>query len=389
MMQVNCLSLAKVMNRYFLIIIALLFSLPVMPQEKGGAGNTGGSTADSSNLSVSFGSISFFRNHEYFNPITEGYTLSGSHLKPLLIWTPSDIISVSGGLFVSLWSGFDDKPDIDPVFTVSIDIDSRTRLTAGSLQGPDRHRMFDQHYAREKLYTSFVEEGVQIVFRSENLFSDTWIDWERHIFTGDRFREEFTVGESFIYTTGKTGDRLRAEFPLQLLAKHRGGQISNYNAPVETHVNLAAGTRIMLNGGEIVSSGENNFGFSATGFIYHSMRELPEIPFSTGKALLLAGDHTRNNFFFSAGLWLSDNFYSPNGNMMYSSLSDYRDGFTLSRRALLTGSVNFSRSWQSGLLNLFLGFDWYYDLKENTFDHSVTLHLRIPEKAYRLSRRNQ
>ncbi|MFO7573990.1 MAG: hypothetical protein R6W67_02385 [Bacteroidales bacterium] len=373
------------MKRYFLLIIACLSAVMVMPQEESGR-NTPVTNDTLKTLSISFGSISFFRNHEYFNQITEGYTLSGSHLKPLLIWAPANNIRVSGGMFVSLWSGYEGSPVIKPVFSVSLDIDNRTRLTVGSLEGPDRHRMFDPHYAKEKIYTSFLEEGVQILFNNGNLFSDTWVDWERHIFWGDRIREEFTVGESFIYRTGSAGDPVRAEFPFQMLVKHWGGQISNYTSPVETHVNLAGGTRISLNSGD---NGDGGSGIVVTGFFYHSMRELPDIPFRSGQALLLAGDHTWRDLFISAGLWMSENFYSPNGNMMYSSLSDYREGFTLSKRVLLTGSVNFNRSWHTGLLNLFLGFDWYYDLKENTFDHSLTLHLRIPEKAYGLSRRNQ
>lgn len=374
------------MNRYLLIITAFLCSALAMPQEKDGGGTTGGGTASSSPLSFSFGSISFFRNHEYFNQITEGYTLSGSHLKPIIIWAPANNIRVRSGMFVSLWSGYEGSPVIKPVFSVSLDIDNRTRLTVGSLEGPDRHRMFDPHYAREKIYTSFLEEGVQIVYNNGNLFSDTWVDWERHIFWGDRIREEFTVGESFIYRTGSDGDPFRVEFPFQMLIKHWGGQISNYTSPVETHINLAGGARISLNSGD---NGEGGSGIVVTGFLYHSMRELPDIPFRSGQGLLLAGDHTWRDFFMSAGLWLSENFYSPNGNMLYSSLSDYREGFTLSKRALLTGSVNFNRSWQAGLLNFLLGFDWYYDIKEKTFDHSLTLHLRIPEKAYVLSRRNQ
>lgn len=377
------------MKRSLLLITAFLAAALIFNQGAIRGNAPAADTVTSARLAVSFGSISFFRNHEYFNQITEGYTLSGSHLKPLLVWAPADNIKVSGGVFASIWSGYEGSPDILPVFSVSLDINRNTRLTVGSLQGPDRHRMFDQHYAQEKVYTSFVEDGVQLLFRGRRIFSDTWVDWERHIFRGDYFREEFTVGESFIYTTGDAGDRVRFEIPVQMLAKHHGGQISSYEGQVETHINLAAGTRMVFNPGEAAMPGEGGTGLSVTAFKYHSMKELAHMPFSNGRALMLAGDHTWRSLFFKAGIWMSENFYSPNGNMMFSSLSDYRDGLTVPRRVLLAGSVNLNRSWSTGLLNLFLGFDWYYDLKENHFDHSLTLHLRIPEKAYGISRRNQ
>jgi hypothetical protein len=88
--------------------------------------------------------------------------------------------------------------------------------------------MFDPHFDSEKMYTAFQEEGLQLVHRSGSVFSDTWINWEEFIFPGDNRREEFTFGESFRYFTGGKEVLLRFEFPLQLLAKHRGGQISNY-----------------------------------------------------------------------------------------------------------------------------------------------------------------
>jgi hypothetical protein len=49
----------------------------------------------------------FFRNNEYFNPFREGYTLTGSHLRPLLVWNPVSSVEIKGGLFLSLWSGYD------------------------------------------------------------------------------------------------------------------------------------------------------------------------------------------------------------------------------------------------------------------------------------------
>jgi hypothetical protein len=47
------------------------------------------------------------------------------------------------------------------------------------------------------------------------------------------------------------------------------------------------------------------------------------------------------------------------------------------QRSLLTGSVNYIKQWEAGFLSLLLGFDWYYDLAEKNFDHTMTLHIRM------------
>jgi hypothetical protein len=341
-------------------------------------------TESNPKLSLSVSSLSFFRNNEYFNPITEGYTLTGSHLRPLLVWKPFSSVEIKGGLFLSLWSGFDRGIVARPHFSVGLQLNNSTNLIVGSLSGSDHHNMFDPHFDSEKLYTAFQEEGLQLVHRSGSVFSDTWINWEEFIFHGDNRREEFTFGGSFRYFTGSGSSVVRFELPVQLLAKHRGGQISNYTAPVETHLNFAAGPRIVFGNH---TDGAGGTGFDATVFLYSVNTTLPGIPFESGKALWIRGDHTFGKVTATAGVWMSDNFYSPNGNMMFSSVSDYQAGVHLPQRTLLTGSVNYINEWEAGFLSLLLGFDWYYDLAEKNFDHTMTLHIRIPEKKYGISKR--
>jgi hypothetical protein len=363
----------------------IVFTILILLLNEGGSAQQPQTEAPSQvRLSFSIGSLSFFRNNEYFNPITEGYTLAGSHLRPLLVWNPHDGVEISGGLFLSLWSGYDRGIEARPHFSVGLQLNSTTKLIIGSLPGSDSHMMFDPHFDQEKLYTSFQEEGLQITHRGNSIFSETWINWEEFILHGDNKREEFTFGESFRYFAGRSNSGFRFELPVQLLAKHRGGQISNYSEPVETHLNIAAGPRFVFGNH---SNGVGGTGIEATLFLYGVNRVLPGILFEKGRALLLRGDHSFGKVSASAGVWLSNNFYSPNGNMMYSSVSDYQTGVHLQERTLLTGSVNYIKEWEAGFLTLLLGFDWYYDVAERNFDHTMTLHIRIPEKKYGISKR--
>jgi hypothetical protein len=324
-----------------LILLTLLLHLQFIGAQFPTAGED--RSGETGKLSFLFTSTGFFRNHEYFNPITEGYTLTGSHLRPLLAWTPVNALEIRGGLYMALWSGYEGGPEIKPVFSTTVHLSPNLKLTAGSLGGIDLHDMLDPHFRKDLFYTSFQEEGLQVLFTSNNISSDTWIDWERFTFHGDNGREEFTFGESFMLNTGKITGNLRMEFPTQLLIKHRGGQISNYTAPVETHMNIAAGTGIIAGDG----SARGTSRLDITFFLYHTGKELPGIPFTSGNALWIRGGHRFRNLDASAGLWFSDNFYSPNGNMMFSSVSDYRPGTVITNRRLLTGSINYLRTWEA------------------------------------------
>ncbi|MBE0676191.1 MAG: hypothetical protein IH591_16160 [Bacteroidales bacterium] len=337
-------------------------------------------------LSFTFGSLSFFRNNEFRNPITKGYTLTGSHLRPLLSWAPVEGLEIKGGLSLSIWSGYDGSPIIKPVFSTSLNLFDEVRITIGSLDGPDKHNMFDPHFDSEKLYSDFQEEGFQFLVGKEHFFSDTWVNWEMFTFWGDRHREELTFGESLRFFAGEPGAKLRFEFPVQVLARHWGGDISIYTEPVETHLNLAGGVRMIV--GSDPGSG-NGTGIEATAFTYIKGRDMSDIEFNDSYGLWFRGDHTFGDIFVTAGIWVSNNFHSPNGNRMFSSISNYLDGVTVPRRTLLTGSINYTKSHKTGFFSFLQGFDWYYDINEKRFDYTMTLHIRLPERSYGLSRHGQ
>jgi hypothetical protein len=368
----------KEIMRIVLVVLALFVCINSFPQENAGI------PVYSDPLSFSFESISFFRNNEYFNPFREGYTLTGSHLRPLLVWNPVQGLLIRGGAFLELWSGYDPGVRFRPHFSAELALTGSTRLILGSLRGSDSHQMYDQHFDNEKIYTSFQEEGIQFTYKTSSISSDTWINWEEYILPGDNKREELTFGESFRFFAGGKESLLRLEIPLQLLVKHRGGQISNYELAVETHINLAGGGRLIF-GGNGTEGGET--GVEATLFLYNVNKTLPGIPFQNGKAMWLKADHTFGKISAAAGIWLSDNFYSPNGNTIYSSISEWRDDVHVRNRSLLTGSVDYNKTWDTGIVSLHLGFDWYFDLRTKNFDHSMTIHIRIPERSVGLSKK--
>lgn len=349
-------------------------------------------------LSVSIRSMNFFRNNEYFNPIEgsgfnltgelplhldkslwiEGYTLTGFFFRPELIYNPSEKIKLrAGGHLLKYW-GTNGFKEIRPVFSTSLRIAPKTELTLGSLPGSDKHHMYDPHFNYERLYYAFAEDGVELTTDNDRIFNDAWISWENFIFKGDNEREIFTFGESFIYKSPKISDLFDIELPLQLQFKHYGGQISDYPERVTTFVNLAAGARVNFYTGEATGK----LGIEYTGFLNRVIPERETNIINHGRASWLRLHYTLKKFYFGASYWYADDFYAPNGNGIYTSIFVFNSDYVIHQRKIITGSASL-RLLPEDYLELFLGFEGFYDVNEKRLDHAITLHLDFG-KIFRL-----
>jgi len=341
-------------------------------------------------LSIDLKSVNFFRNNEYFNPIAgsgfnltgelplhlekslwiEGYTLTGFFLRPELVYNPSDKITLrAGGHFLKYWgtNGFE---EVRPVFSTSLKIAPNTIFTLGSLSGSDQHRMYDPHFNYERLYSSYAEDGLQIRTDNDHIFNDAWVSWENFIFKGDNEREIFTFGESFRYTSPKFSDLIDIELPVQLQFKHYGGQISDYPERVTTFFNLAAGVRMNFDTGERTGK----FGLEYTGFLNKVIPERETYIINHGNASWLRLHYTLKKFYFGASYWFADDFYAPNGNGIFTSVFVFDSDYVIHQRKIITGSVSL-RLLPEDYLELFIGFEGFYDVNEERLDHAITLHL--------------
>lgn len=355
--------------RYFTLlqILITLFSNPALGQINAEPVTGPG------DLSLDLKSISFIKNNEYFNPVIEGYTMLGYFIQPSIIYTASEKFYLRMGAHMLSYSGTGRFTDISPVFSAVYRISERSILTAGTFPGCYRHRLFDPHYNSERLYNMYSEDGLQYFFANGNFFSDTWISWENFIFRGDTDREIFTAGESFRYNSPEFAGSFQAEIPLQIQFKHYGGQVSNFPEHVETYFNLAAGLKLNYDP-------EFRFpGKAAVEYIFFKNNELT----GTNVTGISGGNASwfRLHYYFKwlhAGIyyWRSEDFYAPNGNFIYSSVSDYETGVLIHSRSILTGTVSVSLTPES-FLDLYLGIDTYYDTDRERLDNSIALHLNF------------
>jgi hypothetical protein len=351
-------------------IMILILALNIFPA--GGQGKTG-VTDSGGNLYLNFRNTNFVKNNEYSNPITEGYTLIGFFLQPELIYNPDEKVTLHLGAHLLSYSGTNKFSQVKPVFSTSYHFSENTCFTIGSLAGSDEHRMSDPHFNKERMYNAYSEDGLQFRTISEHFFSDTWLSWENYIFKGDNEREIFTAGESFRYLSSAISGLFRFEIPVQIQFKHYGGQISNYSEHVETYLNIAAGAK---SSADLSESENSRAGFEYLFFTGNSMTGNAPSGIKNGYAGWFKLFCSFKCIEIETGYWSSHDYYAPNGNFIFGSVSDHIENFVISDRKLITGSINIRLPYKD-FPEFYFGFDGYYDTDLKRFDNAMTLHLRF------------
>lgn len=367
---------SKMMIRYLAIAIIVLFIF---------AGDIPGQAikdtlADSGELSLRIKSISFIKDNEYTTPVIEGYTLTGFFFQPELIYEASPKVKLRAGTHLLKYSGVSGFSEIRPVFSTSVNLSEKTILTIGSLSGSDKHQMFDPHFNSERLYTNYVEDGFQLTTSKDHLFNDVWLGWENFIFKGDKTREIFTVGESFRYTSSTIADVIHFGIPVQLQFKHYGGQISNYPEQVETFFNFAAGLRTDF---DLSGKRYGQIGIEYLQFLNYQLNGTAQNGISKGGASWIRLHYTYRELYFGTAYWKAHDFYSPNGNNIYGSVSDYQSNVIVPDRRMITSSL-YLNVLPERYLKLFLGFESYYDVSLKRVDYAISLHLNF-DKLFNLA----
>lgn len=336
--------------------------------------NSGGDTISvKERMFIDIESISFFKNNEYFSRITEGYTLPGSFIRPAFVYSPSPSLEIRIGLHQQLYAGRMEQEKPALIFSSAWKITPATLLTIGSLKGSDSHRLFDPLFDAERVYSSYNETGLSLVTETGSLFSDTWINWENFISAGDSVREVFTAGESFSYTLPLSGEALKLSLPVQLKFKHYGGQISNYDSHVLTYLNAAAGAKL------IFSPAGYRYGTFSAEYLWFGSRELTkkgDAGVISGNASWIRLHYNYRALYLGSFFWMAENFFSPDGNRIYSSVSDYVAGLIVPERRIWTSAVYFTVK-PRGIFEFLAGFEGYYDLREKRMDSAVAIHLRL------------
>ena len=314
------------------------------------------------------------KNNEYFNNIVEGYTLFGYQFKPYLSLYPSRNVRIDAGGYFMREFGDSENLQVKPYLMVKYNL-GHFSMIFGNIEGTLTHRLIEPLYDFERVITHRMEEGLQFKWSQGNkVYADAWLNWENFIHMGDPNQEIFNSGFSFHYRLVNT-ERLKLSVPLQLLARHHGGQINISSAPVYTVFNSAAGLNLLF------PLNDNGFFRSLEFDGYYAGFKSPEVsvvPYTDGYGYMVNALASFKYFSFDATWWKGHQFYSPLGTPIYQSAAvEYPlNSYTEPDRSLLFLRLLYEMRLSAGL-NLAFRFEPIYDLNNHHWDHSESLYLRF------------
>jgi hypothetical protein len=183
--------------------------------------------------------LNFTRNNEYFNKITDGYTLFGFHLIPSVRYQIASGLQLESGVF--LWKDYGAKgfQMVEPVLTFRYTTGNH-RILMGTLEGGLQHRLIEPLYEFENQLNRRLEYGLQWKYQKPGISCDAWIDWRTMIYPRSDKQEE-VLGGLHLERELKLGTKFRSTLSFQGTAYHKGGQIDTIDKPLITWFHGAPG----------------------------------------------------------------------------------------------------------------------------------------------------
>ena len=332
-----------------------------------------------STLGLNLYSSAFFDNKEFTGDIKKGYTLPGFFIQPVINFS-TDNYSVEAGFHLLYMAGTDSLEHLVPVLTLARKLSKSSTILVGTLDARNGHFLPEPLFKPERAFTSHPETGVQLKHKTNNTFSDLWINWEQFIKTGSPFQEQFTVGFTFQYL--ESNSKTPVFFTKTMaLATHQGGQIDSTNLPVTTIVNIGETAGILIP----LKPGNANLSIEVSGFLSADKSPNPHLKYDQGYAfyprIQMEWPFTR----FSFGYWHARSFINPRGEELFGSLSTVNPTLDSKVRRLVTCSLEYSKTIQQGF-TFGVGVNGYYDTRQGLLDYSYTFRMIFDGELVRFRR---
>lgn len=314
-------------------------------------------------------SLGFFQNNEYLGNFVDGYTLPGVMFRPKLTFSPTKDLYIEAGAHLLKYSGREQVSYALPWFSLRYSFSDRFSAVVGNLNQNNEHRLLEQLWEPERIYTDKPESGLQFLYSGKNLNAQTWVNWEQFIQQNDPFQERFTVGITADYNAYHNSD-LSLKIPVQVLFYHQGGEINiNPYGPrprVQTHANFAAGWNLELHVGERVKTFNLNgywLGYDAV------TKNTNTLPFDKGHAWLAEAIARTSHSTFSLSYWNAYQFIAPKGRILYQSVSDNKPGYAQADRSMVSAKY----FWQKNIAkaaSVAFQVESYIDTQTGDFSYS-------------------
>lgn len=318
--------------------------------------------------------VFFFKNNEYFAPGAEGYTLPGFLLRPTLTWG-GERLALTGGLQALRYGGLDDCRCVRLFAAARWQACYWLAIQLGCLPGPASHLIHEAVLDPEAQLTEKPELGLQVSIRRIWLTAEAWVNWRKFIFMGDTVPERFTAGIKAVVRPS-----WRMSLPASLAFEHIGGQISDYDEPMQSLANLTLSPTLTLMPDS--SRFLKSVSFSAHLFAFHTMAGSEVRPFEDGWAVSPEVRLLARHLEASVSYFHGHDFFAMRGNPLFWSVSNYDKAFYQPDRDLLCLSASFvarMSSWGRFSLDVRA----YHDIPESRLDYSYGLTMVLTPSSRR------
>jgi hypothetical protein len=322
-------------------------------------------------INLSIINDNFVKNNEYFGHYTEGYTLMGYYLQPTLEYYASNNLWFKAGIHLQKYSGVNGYSDVLPIYAVHYKFSKQGEMVIGKLNDNGNHQLIEPIYNPENQFIEPVQNGIQFLVSGQKICFDTWVDWKQFIFWGDTKPEKFSAGFSGIYTVVKSNSGFSMQAPVQMVATHVGGQISDYPEKMQSLVNIAPGLELEYN----FKEGNIKKAELTSHFVfYKDLTKKSGLNFFSGQGIYTNASISSKYFNLMVGYWNADNFVAPMGSSLFQSISDHEAGYYQKKRQLLTSKVKYEKTIQKRI-SLKAMFETYYDIADTQFNYSIGVNL--------------
>jgi len=321
-------------------------------------------------LSFEINNLNFFKNNEYKSEYVDGYTLTGTWIRPKFLFYPDTKLRLELGGQVLSYNGRDDYK-LYPWFSVLYMPTKHLSFRMGNLNQDQNHGLSEplldsEHFLKEK-----PEAGFQAKFKNKRLKADLWIDWQKMIFQGDPYKERFTFGTVTELTLFKT-DKQKLSLPLTFNGMHEGGEIDNAPGLAKTHIAISEGLKYNFKTiGSLIKS------WSLEGIFLQSSYPLNEtaLPGRHGNGFFFRASFVSDYGRFTPGFWQGNKFYTPLGMPLFQN-SAIGQPFATNPNRLWTFSYLYDRKIFDQSKFGFT-FDLFYNPASQKISNSAALYLMV------------
>ncbi len=327
---------------------------------------------DTNLLILSVENTNFLYDSEYSNVFVRGKTLPGFFIKPQIHWQAFDKIRFSGGLFWQSYFGERETAQFTPVFSIDWKINSKLNFKFGDINGTVNHNLPEAVFDPEIYLTKNIENGFQILYKTDRLNSDTWLDWEQFIYEDSDFPEILTAGSSNILQLFPAENPISLNLKFAGIATHIGGQIDGRGTDVQTFVNLLTGFDLSK---QIDNQYVKNMDIYADYIIATDASPEKKMLYLYGYGILSGLELTNDFLEINLEHWYGNMYFSRKGNGMLQSVSQIYTHYKENERAFIMTKFFIHKDINTAF-KIGAGANTYYDLYHQDLDFSFGFYIR-------------